>query len=298
MSEYPKITVVSSVSSVSSVSRWLRYLGQGRGWRRRIWVISLASGTIASGTIASGMITVGAIAAGAIAVGAIAGTPIAGTPIAVAQTLPLPSTLVPLNSPRGSLLLRQSRVQSDYVPLMVHFVTQDNQAFCGVASLVMVLNAMEIPRLDAPEWDQNYFTQGNVLDAATDAVIPKSLIQKQGMTLAELTGLFEARGVRARAYYGGDLDLAAFRRLAIANLEDSSNFMVVNYLRRAIGQERGGHISPLAAYEAATDRFLVLDVSRYKYPPVWVKAETLWQAIRTTDSTSQKTRGLVVVSRP
>jgi Phytochelatin synthase len=36
---------------------------------------------------------------------------------------------------------------------------------------------------------------------------------------------------------------------------------------RAIGQEQGGHISPLAAYDAETDRFLILDVSRYKYPP-------------------------------
>jgi hypothetical protein len=44
--------------------------------------------------------------------------------------------------------------------------------------------------------------------------------------------------------------------------------VIVNYLRKAIGQEKGGHISPLAAYDAETDRFLILDVSRYKYPPV------------------------------
>ena len=48
----------------------------------------------------------------------------------------------------------------------------------------------------------------------------------------------------------------------------------MNYLRKAIGQERGGHISPLAAYDAKSDRFLILDVARYKYPPVWVKAST------------------------
>ncbi len=228
---------------------------------------------------------------------AIAWAGMVATSIAQAQTLPLPAHLVPLNSPRGTLLLRQSRAQSDFAPLMLHFVTQDNQAFCGVATVVMVLNALDMPRLDAPDWDQNYFTQGNVLDGATEAVIPKALIQKQGMTLAELTGVFGARGAKAKAFYGGDLSLAEFRNLAIANLEDPNNFLVVNYLRRAIGQERGGHISPVAAYDAATDRFLVLDVSRYKYPPVWVRAEALWEAIRTTDSTSQKTRGLVVVSR-
>jgi hypothetical protein len=34
--------------------------------------------------------------------------------------------------------------------------------------------------------------------------------------------------------------------------------VIVNYLRMALGQERGGHISPLAAYDAETDRFLAL----------------------------------------
>ena len=73
--------------------------------------------------------------------------------------------------------------------------------------------------------------------------------------------------------------------------------MVVNYLRKVIGQESGGHISPIAAYNKETDRFLILDVSRYKYPPVWVKAEELWQAINTVDSDGEKTRGFVLVSR-
>ncbi len=42
--------------------------------------------------------------------------------------------------------------------------------------------------------------------------------------------------------------------------------------------------------------FLILDVSRYKYPPVWVKASELWQAMVTVDSVSGKTRGFVLVS--
>ncbi|MGB6297273.1 MAG: phytochelatin synthase family protein, partial [Rivularia sp. (in: cyanobacteria)] len=58
-----------------------------------------------------------------------------------------------------------------------------------------------------------------------------------------------------------------------------------------------GHISPLAAYNKETDRFLILDVSRYKYPPVWVKAEDLWKAMNTKDSVSDKTRGFVLVSK-
>jgi hypothetical protein len=73
--------------------------------------------------------------------------------------------------------------------------------------------------------------------------------------------------------------------------------VIVNYLRKTIGQERGGHISPIAAYNQRIDRFLILDVSRYKYPPVWVKAVDLWQAIKTIDSDAGKTRGFVLVTK-
>ncbi len=74
--------------------------------------------------------------------------------------------------------------------------------------------------------------------------------------------------------------------------------MIVNYLRKAIGQERGGHISPLAAYDAEMDRFLILDVSRYKYPPVWVRASELFAAMDTTDADNQnRTRGFVLVKK-
>jgi Phytochelatin synthase len=73
--------------------------------------------------------------------------------------------------------------------------------------------------------------------------------------------------------------------------------VIINYLRKAIGQEKGGHISPLAAYNKQTYRFLILDVSRYKYPPVWVKSEELWKAMATIDSASGKTRGFVFVSK-
>ncbi|GET37199.1 Phytochelatin synthase [Microseira wollei NIES-4236] len=102
---------------------------------------------------------------------------------------------------------------------------------------------------------------------------------------------------KVKVYHASDTSLAEFRRLAVENLKQPGNFVLINYLRRSIGQERGGHISPIAAYNEASDRFLILDVSRYKYPPVWVKTEELWQAMATQDSVSGKTRGFVLVSR-
>jgi hypothetical protein len=71
----------------------------------------------------------------------------------------------------------------------------------------------------------------------------------------------------------------------------------VNFLRKALGEERGGHISPLGAYDEKADRFLIFDVARYKYPPVWVKTSDLFDAMNTTDSSNDnKTRGYVLIS--
>jgi Phytochelatin synthase len=214
----------------------------------------------------------------------------------VSQTLPLPPSLTPLTSLQGERLLRESQAQDDFIPLSSQFVTQENQAFCGIASTVMVLNALGVPAPFAPEWKRNYFTQNNMFNAQTEAVIPRQQIERQGLTLAQLAAILGSYSVNAEARHGADLSLNTFRAIASQNLKRVGNFVVVNYSRRAIGQEGGGHISPLGAYSAATDRFLILDVSRYKYPSVWVKAKDLWEAIRTIDPVSQKTRGIVLVS--
>lgn len=44
----------------------------------------------------------------------------------------------------------------------MQFVTQNNQAYCGVASIVMVLNALSIPAPVAQEYSPYHvFTQDN-----------------------------------------------------------------------------------------------------------------------------------------
>jgi glutathione-S-conjugate glycine hydrolase len=97
--------------------------------------------------------------------------------------------------------------------------------------------------------------------------------------------------------HADETSLEAFRSLARQALSTPNHYVIVNYLRRSLGQERGGHISPLGAYDAETDRFLVLDVSRYKYPPIWVEAAGLYSAMNTPDSDNQnRTRGFVIAT--
>jgi hypothetical protein len=218
---------------------------------------------------------------------------------AIAQMGSQPGTLIALTTPEGEQLLVLSKARKDYWPLSVQFVTQDNLAYCGVASSVMVLNAMSIPAPEAPEYGSfPMFTQKNFFSDAARKVVPPERVSRQGMTLDQLGQLLETYPVKAKIYHTANSSLEEFRSLAVKNLQEPGNFVVVNYLRSAIGQKTGGHISPVAAYNEQTDRFLILDVSRYKYPPVWVKATDLWKAMDSVDSDSGKKRGFVLVSRP
>ena len=57
-----------------------------------------------------------------------------------------------------------------------------------------------------------------------------------------------------------------------------------------------GHLSPLAAYDRGADTVLVLDTASYKCPPTWVPLSKLYEAVKTTDGASGRTRGYVEIS--
>ena len=69
-----------------------------------------------------------------------------GLASAPAETLPLSNGLISLDSEQGETLFFKAEANKAYFPLGLHFVTQDNPAFCGPASIAMVLNALHLPR--------------------------------------------------------------------------------------------------------------------------------------------------------
>lgn len=216
-----------------------------------------------------------------------------------AETLPLPDNLIGASTPEGEALLVGAEAREAYFPLASSFVTQKTQSFCGVASMVMVFNAMQIPAPQVPEYaPYTMFTQDNVLDARTEAILPQQTIQKQGITLDQMGQLLAVQPVDVVVRHASDSSLDTFRKEASDYLAQPGRFVLVNYYRNAIGQQKGGHFSPVAAYDKEADRFMILDVARYKYPPVWVKAEELFAAMNTKDSDNEdKSRGYVLIAR-
>jgi hypothetical protein len=90
-------------------------------------------------------------------------------PVVRAETLPLPDNLTDLNSNQGEAFFLESDALATYFPIADNFVTQKTQAYCGVASMVMVLNAAGVPAPTSPEYQPYHiFTQNNVGFASAD----------------------------------------------------------------------------------------------------------------------------------
>ena len=206
---------------------------------------------------------------------------------------------VTLVSDEGRLRIERSKFRADFVPLMATFDTQERQTLCSVATGVTILNALPIERPVDPKYaPYRYFTQANYFNERIEAIIDRSTTLRIGQTLQQAAAVMAAHGAVTKAYHAGDSSVDAFRRIAKANMGTRNDFVAVNFRRNHIGQPPGAHFSPLAAYDEASDSFLVLDVARYKFPPVWVTAADLFDAMNTLDTDSGKTRGFIVVSAP
>ena len=170
--------------------------------------------------------------------------------IASAETLKLPDNLTGFDTESGEELLVQSDAREAYFPLASNFLTQKTQSYCGVASIVMVLNSLGVAAPAVPEFEPyRTFTQDNVLDEATDTVLPRATLAEIGMTLDQIGGILNQKGVKAVVHHAADSSIDDFRTSAREALGKKGSFVIVNYLRKAMGQEKGGHISPLAAYD-------------------------------------------------
>lgn len=205
--------------------------------------------------------------------------------------------LIYYGSTLGRKLLHESSVNSSFWPISRFYVAQQYLSYCGPASAVIVLNALgRKPVQDIYHFPYAIYNQDNIFSAAALAHIAPTSILHKGLTIAELAELIRANHARAKVVLAQSSSYKQFMKDALAALKSHNRYIVVNYYRKSLGQTGGGHISPLAAYDALSDRFLIMDVSRYKYPPAWVKSKDLWTAINTIDSDSHKTRGYLLVS--
>lgn len=206
-------------------------------------------------------------------------------------------TLLPFDAPAGEALFEHADAHAGAFELLRYFETQQDLSYCGVASSVIVLNSLGVEAPVTPHlYPHRMFDQTNLFTDKVLAIKPPKMVALRGLQLEELGAILATFDLKVDVYHANQLKTAGrFRDLAAAALADPNARVVVNYSRKALGQAGGGHISPLAAYDAQSDRFLILDVARYKLPPVWVTAKDLFAAMNTKDTDSGKKRGMVIV---
>ena len=198
---------------------------------------------------------------------------------------PLPAALVAVTSPEGQGLLDDADAIADYRRLSESFQQQSLRSYCGVASGTIVLTA-----LGRNVSQEDFFT-----DEAS-RVRSRLSVMLGGMSLPDFAALMNAHGAQVSTMHADTSSLEEFRAAVERNLSSENDYLLVNYQREVLGQERVGHISPLAAYDRDSDRVLILDTAGYKYPPTWVPMESLFAAMSTIDSSSGRTRGFIEIS--
>ena len=208
---------------------------------------------------------------------------------------PLPEALVPFSTPAGRQLFREALdagTLEAFFPLIEQFHTQADPSFCGLASLVMALNALGVDpgRVWRGPW--RWFSE-ELLDCCT----PLTEVQRTGVTLEQVMCLARCNGAEGTLARPGTRGIDGFRADVHAATRSSERVLVLGYSRATLGQTGAGHFSPIGGYHAASDRLLVLDVARFKYPPYWAPLPLVFDAMLERDALTARERGWLVLHR-
>jgi len=183
-------------------------------------------------------------------------------------------------------MLAGAEASADYERLSRTFQGQSLASYCGVASSVAVLQALG-----------KKSTQADFFDNNPNGLRSRLKVTFGGMTLEELAVLLSVHGVRTSIHHADQFSIEELRNVVATTLDDTDDYLIVNYWRASLGQGEMGHMSPVAAYDRETDSVLIMDTASNRYPPTWVPVELLFEAMSTVDGASGRMRGYVAVSR-
>ena len=209
---------------------------------------------------------------------------------------PLPPGLISFSSPEGRQLFTEALAlgyMEGYFALAEQFHTQSEPAFCGIGTLVVVLNALSID--PGRIWKGLWRWYG---EEFLDCCQPLSAIEQQGITFDELVCLARCNGAKVESIRYTQSSLENFRHaIRKATSSPQGLHLIVSYSRQVLGQTGNGHFSPVGGYHPERDLVLILDVARFKYPPHWVPLPLLWEALAPIDTVTGKSRGYMLLSK-
>jgi hypothetical protein len=210
--------------------------------------------------------------------------------------------VVALSSTEGRARLAAATAAGEAAPhaaLAAHWAPQRSRTYCGAQTAALLCAAL----LAAPT-PARALSEDEAAAAACELGGPvvRAVLDVDGMTLAQHAQLLRRLGllVHGPCFADDEAGSAPAMRTALrAALRDPAQQVSVNYHMAIAGQHDslGGHLSPLTAYSAQADAFLVMDV----WPdtePAWIDTSALWRAVQAVDSDSRRSRGWCVARRP
>ncbi len=199
----------------------------------------------------------------------------------------------------------RSNPAPDFWSLIPFYLPQGNDRSCSLASVTMVVNG--IRKSAALTSNDELATEADVLKRSKSPLWKKAVGKTGGgvtldqlaeVTRAALTG-YELKKWEVELMRFDDPDaLAKLRKVLKENAKSADDFVIVNFLQSAAtGDADVGHIAPLGAYDEKTDSVLVLDPDRQWYEPYWSPVPALLKGMTAADSSSKKSRGLILVRK-
>lgn len=227
----------------------------------------------------------------------------------------LPDELVDYRSSESKKRLIRCINEGSAVPffsLSSCYKNQSHPAYCGISTLVVVLNALGIDPKTTWKTPWRWYTE-EVIEKQM-SVLELETVRKTGITLNDFQRLAQSNGVSCslirtedsnQGYKGFLEDLhkvcCGGEPLHFNDKSDDQSdynvneFMAISFHRESLNQHGDGHFSPVAAFDKTTNSVLVLDTARFKYPPYWAPANDLYRSMIPKDSVTGLSRGYLIV---
>tara|TARA_Y100000389_G_scaffold204554_1_gene257945 strand:+ start:6486 stop:7271 length:786 start_codon:yes stop_codon:yes gene_type:complete len=226
------------------------------------------------------------------------------------------------NSESGIKMLDRSVYKQDFYQLANFFQPQINPLYCGIASAVIVLNAINFDNnissqkeleVEKPEIfgggiiKFKSHSQLTLLNHETELIKKEEVISLKnindhkdkidpGLTLDQLQDILELYNLDVKKYHAqkySKQEVNFFRKKVKNITKEQEKYILVNFNGKSLGLETGGHISPLAAYDEKSDSVLIMDVAGHKNGWYWVKITDLLKSMNSMDGDNY--RGYLVV---
>ena len=205
----------------------------------------------------------------------------------------LPPPCIELSSPQGTQLFTESLLgghATSFFRLIEQLHTQNEPEYCGLASLVTVLNALEVDPKRIWKGNWRFFSE-ELLSVCE----PLQKVKSGGINFDKLARLAKCNGLHVEAYREASLE--TFTHAVRQASTTSSSCLILAYARSVLGQTGGGHYSPMGAYHPESNQILILDCARFKYRPHWAPLELVHRAMQVVDEEdTKKPRGYMVMS--